>query len=126
MESFMENEMRVYSIGDTEIDLPRQLTKIEECREKSKQQLELLELELHELGEVVVELKSLKNSLSALFDRFEKSSREIQRGLLRQIFNKIVVARKNEILIEWQVPKIGTDGKFFLRSRTKKKTPVVG
>jgi hypothetical protein len=122
----MENEMRVYSIGDTEIDLPRQLTKIEECREKSKQQLELLELELHELGEVVVELKSLKNSLSALFDRFEKSSREIQRGLLRQIFNKIVVARKNEILIEWQVPKIGTDGKFFLRSRTKKKTPVVG
>jgi hypothetical protein len=44
-----------------------------------------------------IEAKQLKQSLRVVFDRFEKSDPDVQRGILRQLVEKITVFKDNKI-----------------------------
>ena len=39
-----------------------------------------------------------------VFDRFEKSDPDVQRGILRQMVEKITVFKDNKIVVRWRVP----------------------
>ena len=51
-----------------------------------------------------IEAKQLKQSLRVVFDRFEKSDSDVQRGILRQLVEKITVFKDNKMEVRWRVP----------------------
>ena len=84
--------------------LEKQLGEIEAKRNSLMQSHRELQLELDRLSTLSMEAKHLKKSLKVVFDRFERSEPAMQRGILRQLIEKVVVYRGNKVEVRWRVP----------------------
>ena len=90
--------------------LDSQLESIEKKKVSVSEAIILLERERDDLSSANVDANSLKRSLKAVFDRLDKASPDVQRGLARQLFNSIKVCKGNKVEILWNLP-CGESGK---------------
>lgn len=79
-------------------------------KEGIKEAMVLLEREHSDLASANVDAASLKKSLRAVFDRLDKVTPDVKRGLARQLFKSIKTCKDNKVEILWNLP-CGESGK---------------
>lgn len=90
--------------------LEKQLEDIESERLDLKARIQVLSREEALLQKSSLDVKTLGSSLKVLFDRLQSAEPEIQRGIFRQVFKKIIVKKGNKIEISWKVPSAVNHG----------------
>ncbi len=92
--------------------LDQQLKEIEERKIVLQKNIVELEKEQDNLADKYVDAKSLKYSLSVVFDKLDSAAPDVQRGIVRQLFKKITVSKNNKVNIDWRIPCCGQGGEI--------------
>lgn len=93
--------------------LEKQLAGIEGKRIELTHSRHELERERDSLAAASIEARQLKKSLKVVFDRLERSSRDVQRGILRQLIESVTIYSGSRVEIRWRVPACESGGRRF-------------
>ena len=93
--------------------LDKRLAEIEGKRSSLQRTLLELEAELAALSGKSIDARSLKSSLKIIFDRLTAAEPEVQRGIFRQLFKRIVVFKSNKVQVTWAIPTLEGSGNLF-------------
>lgn len=103
-QSLMDKVITFKNSSESVAWLEKQLKSIANRRRDLSEEIPSLEKERSSYESKHIDGKSMRNSLKVVFDHLEASDAGVQKGILRQLFEKIRVYSDNRVELLWKIP----------------------